>query len=332
MDKSICVLITGSGTVTCQSVIKGLRRQSELNVKIVTVDPNPRSAGRYFSDAFATVPLAKDPDFLDALLDICAREKVQLVVPIVDYEFDKIAQNTARFEEIGCRVCISSPETIRIANDKRETYAFFTANNILTPRLYSHDEVVQASGDIFPLFLKPRLGRASLDTFRVDSLADLEHYYRLVDDLLIFEHVSGDEYTIDTLSDFDARMIGAVPRQRIETKSGVSYKGITVDEPEMIAAAQQIVEAAGIIGPSNIQCFRTGRGLAFFEINPRFSGTLALTLAAGLNSPLLLAKMVLGEKIEPRIGQYERGIFMMRYWEEVFVDASENKMDIPKLH
>src|ERR1051326_8439365 len=120
--KRIHVLITGGGTVTCQSVIKGLRKQHEIETRITTVDANPDSTGRYLSDDFHVIPVAKHPDFIPSLLEICKREKVDLLIPIVDYEFLPIAENKRRFEEGGCRVAISDPETIRTCNEKDLTY------------------------------------------------------------------------------------------------------------------------------------------------------------------------------------------------------------------
>ena len=101
--KKITVLITGAGTATCQSVIKGLRSQKELNVKIVTTDMNLQNAGRYFSDSFHQVPAAYDKNFIPVMQHICKREQVKLLVPIVDYEFEKLSAAKVEFEAIGCK-------------------------------------------------------------------------------------------------------------------------------------------------------------------------------------------------------------------------------------
>lgn len=329
--KKINVLISGAGTATCQSVIKGFRQQNEIDVRVTTMDMNPQSTARYFSHSFYTVPMAKDPSFLDRLLDICKKEKIGLLIPIVDYEFQKIARNINLFEELGCKVAISSPETISIFNEKDKTYKFFTENNIPTPRTYSTEELKDPQSLKYPLFMKPREGRATLDVHKINNPQELEYYSSICEDFIVQDFYEGKEFTIDALSDFEGNVIEVLPRQRIETKVGLSYKGITVKDDEMIRYGKLIMEKGKIIGHCNIQFFQTDNGLVFFEANPRYSGTLVLSLAAGFNSPLLLAKIVLGEKVKPRIGDFEDGVLMLRYWEEVFIDKNGKVKPIEKL-
>lgn len=329
--KKINVLISGAGTATCQSVIKGFRQQNEIDVRVTTMDMNPQSTARYFSHSFYTVPMAKDPSFLDRLLDICKKEKIGLLIPIVDYEFQKIARNINLFEELGCKVAISSPETISIFNEKDKTYKFFTENNIPTPRTYSTEELKDPQSLKYPLFMKPREGRATLDVHKINNPQELEYYSSICEDFIVQDFHDGKEFTIDALSDFEGNVIEVLPRQRIETKVGLSYKGITVKDDEMIRYGKLIMEKGKIIGHCNIQFFQTDNGLVFFEANPRYSGTLVLSLAAGFNSPLLLAKIVLGEKVKPRIGDFEDGVLMLRYWEEVFLGKDGKVKPIPKL-
>lgn len=330
--RQIRVLITGSGTVTCQSFIKGLRQQNEIDAYVVTTDMNPESAGRYFSNAFYTTPAAKDEKFIPTITDIIKKEKIQLLVPIVDYEFDKIGANIEAFKKLGCVTAISSPETIALANEKEKTFKFFTGIGIDTPYTWMPNELPDPKTIKYPIFIKPRTGRASLDVHKINNPEDLARYLKEVDDPVLQEYVTGKEYTIDVLSDFSSRVIGVVPRQRVETKVGISYKGRTVDDPVMVEKAKYIAEKMKNIGHCNIQLFVTPEGrYCFFEINPRYAGTLTLTVAAGMNSPYLLCKMVLGDKVEPIIGQYEKNLLMLRYWEEVYVRENGEPLNIPKL-
>jgi carbamoyl-phosphate synthase large subunit len=330
--RQIRVLITGSGTVTCQSFIKGLRQQSELDAYVVTTDPNPESAGRYFSNAFYTIPMAKDPQFLPVLTDIIQKERIQLLVPIVDYEFDKIGASKEKFASMGCITAISSSESIAMANEKEKTYKFFKGIGIDTPMTWMPNELPDPKTLSYPVFIKPRTGRASLDVYKINNADELKYYMGLVEDPIFQEYVKGKEYTIDVLSDFNCNVIGVVPRQRVETKVGISYKGRTVDDPIMIEKAKYIAEKLKNVGHCNMQLFvDDNKRYCFFEINPRYSGTLTLTIAAGLNSPYLLSKLALGDKVEPMIGKYEKNLLMLRYWEEVYVRNDGTTLPIPKL-
>lgn len=316
------VLITGAGTVTCQSVIKGLRGQDEIDVTIVTVDAAGNVAGRYFSDAFYQVPRADDPDFVPALLSICRAHDVDLLVPIVDYEFEPLARAAPLFADEGCLVAISPVTTIRLTNDKRATYHFFRQHGFGTAMTWSAEEArAQASTLAYPLFLKPAIdGRSSLDCHRIENAGDLHLYLDQIPGAMVQEFIDGREYTADVLADLNSEVLGVVVRERIETKGGVSYKGVTVADDELVDEVVRMVRLLGAIGPLNIQAFRREGQLLFNEINPRFSGALALSLAAGFNSPVLLLEIALGLPPPSLLGRTRIGITMLRYWDEVFVD------------
>ena len=65
---------------------------------------------------------------------------------------------------------------------------------------------------------------------------------------------------------------------------------------------------------------RADGSFAIIEMNPRFSGTLALTTAAGINFASLTIDMVEGTPIPDLFGKHADGVTMMRYWSEVFED------------
>jgi carbamoyl-phosphate synthase large subunit len=323
-QRSATVLITGAGTVTCQSVIKGLRTQEEIDVTLVTVDASNQVAGRYFSDYFYCVPRAGDPEFVPALLALCEAHEVRLLVPIVDYEFTPLSRARPLFAAQGCLVAISAPEVIQCANDKLATYHFFQRHGFGTPRTWSGQEARSRAPSLpYPVFVKPSIdGRSSLDCYRVAHADDLARSLERVPHALVQEYVDGPEYTADLLADLQSEVHGVVVRERIETKGGVSYKGRTVRDEEMVAEVVRMARLLGLVGPANIQAFRRDDQLLFNEINPRFSGALALTLAAGLNSPLLLLRIALGLPVPNMIHRTQVGLTMLRYWNEVFVDPA----------
>src|SRR5207237_1194981 len=88
-------------------------------------------------------------------------------------------------------------------------------------------------------------------------------------------------FTVDVLSDFNGKVLSIVPRERLVIRAGVSDKGITRKDAEIIAFAKEVAEKLHIIGPANIQCKWDGREVSLIEVNPRFSGGIPLTIAAG---------------------------------------------------
>lgn len=333
MKSQPTVIITGSGTVTCQSVIKALRSQSEITLEIVSVDMVEDAAGRYFSDAFYRVPGARDANYVDAILEICRRHTADLLIPIVDYEFMPLSLAADRFQAAGCLVAVSPSHVITKVNNKLDTYQFFIEHDFPTAKTWDSNTARQEIDTLpYPVFLKPAIdGRSSIDCYTIETAGDLQIYLEKVQDAMVQELVTGPEFTADILANWKSEVIGAVIRERIETKGGVSYKGRTVDDPDMLQHVVRMAKLLGLRGPANIQAFHTPAGIRFNEINPRFSGALALSIAAGLNSPLMLLKLALGMNVEPTIGDTRVGVIMLRYWDEVFV-GPDGRPEYPDYH
>lgn len=322
---NLTVLITGVGSTTGISVLKGLRQQDRFNVRVIGTDINPSNiiAGSSFCDAFYSVPNALDPKYIPTLLDICKEEQVKVLIPIIDSELIVIADNKNKFEDHQVVVIISSSNTVRICNDKLATSEFFLQNGIPSPKTWLADGITTLNDLQFPVFVKPRDGVSSKNAFRIDSYDELVWAKERIPNLIIQEYLEGDEYTTDVFVNQDGYAIAVVPRQRLDIRAGISYKGRTCHDHRLIRWGKTIAEALNICGPANIQCMVSGDNIGYFEVNPRFSGSLPLTIAAGVNSPLLAVRMACGEKIPNEVMVF-KSVIMTRYWSEIFRHAKSN--------
>ena len=59
------------------------------------------------------------------------------------------------------------------------------------------------------------------------------------------------------------------------------------------------------------------------EINPRFGGGFPLTDEAGGLYPEWCLAMAGGETVPSRIGEYRRGLYMTRYYSEIFFEEPQ---------
>jgi carbamoyl-phosphate synthase large subunit len=181
-------------------------------------------------------------------------------------------------------------------------------------------DIVDPDGLPYPVYLKPRCGRASLDNYRADNPDELRAAVRKVPDAIVQPFIQGDEVTIDTLSDLEGRFLAACPRLRLEVKSGQAYRSRTFADPVLVTLARRIVEGLPIVGAANVQCFLTADGPRFFEVNARFGAGTILSIQAGLNGPRALVDLARGRSVgdlTPR-----PGVLMLRYWQEVFTEQA----------
>jgi carbamoyl-phosphate synthase large subunit len=174
----------------------------------------------------------------------------------------------------------------------------------------------------FPLFIKPRYGRGSVGAFPVRDQGELDFFVGYVPDPVVQPYLNGPEFTIDVLSDFDGRVIASVPRERVVIRAGVVDRGRTVLDPQLVDLGRDVAQALGAVGPINVQCRVVDGRPTIFEINPRFSGGIPLTIAAGADFPRWLVQMARGRRVESRVGQFQDGLWMTSYETSVFVAAS----------
>lgn len=295
--------------------------------RLVTSDLNPLSPGLYFCDKFHYAPLCTSPEYMSTIKDICKQESITMLIPTIDEELPIYGKFINDFSNIGVRVVVSSHDVVMKCNDKYLTYEFFLKKDIPTPKTYLPEEIDFSTLE-YPLFIKPRFGRGSVNSYIVHSVKELKFFLGYIDEPIVQEYLKGIEFTIDVLADFDGRVISSVPRQRLLIRAGVSDRGVTMNNDALVAWGKKIIEDLGIIGPANVQGKIDKQIIKFFEINPRFSGGIPLTVRSGPNFPEMLIRMQLGENLKPIIGEYKKDLVMVSYEDSIFLKSeSLGKID-----
>lgn len=329
MTAKINILLTSAGrrVPIINEFKKALAGYQGITGKVITVDMDPLSAGLYTSDGYHIVPAAKDNDYIPVLLDICKNNQIDAMIPTTDEELLVLAREKARFLSQGTRVIVSDYETINICNDKMATFKFLKINNIPVPVTYLPEELPPAGVLKFPLFIKPRNGKGSVDCYQVHNYDELQHYEKTIHQPVIQQFIKGPEYTADVMCDFSSQIITVVPRERIATSSGVTQKGLTVGNQIIEHLAAAICRKLKVIGAANIQFIVDENGPQCIEINPRFSGGISLTLAAGAKFPNMLIDMLLGKKVPLAMGKFEKDLIMLRYDAAVFIKKGKQSYE-----
>jgi carbamoyl-phosphate synthase large subunit len=294
--------------------------------RVIVTDVDPLSPAVHVADAACKVPLSTDPGYLDEIERLCRRERVSLLVPTIDEELPLFGAATDRFAALGVRVAASPETTAVICDDK------FALCDHLRRRGIAAAESWLASalpGDPrFPLFIKPRHGRGSVNAYPVHNRRELAFFLDYVNDAVVQEFLAGPEFTIDLLCGFDGVPRAIVPRERVVVRAGVSDRGRTVDDPALVSLAMDCAAALEFVGAVNIQC-RIVNGIpTVFEINPRFSGGIALTIAAGADFPRMLVELARGHEVP--MPAFRAGLWMTNYEQAIFLDgAAVNSPDEP---
>ena len=315
------VLITaGSRRVPLVNAFKRAVRQAGSGRVIVT-DVNALSPAVHVADRAFKVPLSTEPGYVAALEQICREEAIGLLVPTIDDELEIIGAARARFEAGGTRVAASPALTAAICNDKARTCHHLRAHGVPAADSWLPGDLPDPMR--FPAFVKPRGGRGGIGAFPARDARELAFFLDYVENPVVQEYLQGPEFTIDMLCQ-QGRPVAIVPRERVVIRAGVMDRGRTVKDPVLMALAVDCAAALEFHGAVNIQC-RIGRDgrPAVFEINPRFSGGIPLTIAAGADFPGLLVASASGRTVPSRIGEFEDGLWMTSYEQGIFIDERD---------
>jgi len=296
------VAITGVGGSAGMSCIKALR-----GYELHGFDCNPLSAGFKFVKS-ALIPSATDLAFFESLRGFC--KEMDVLIPTVDEELPIIAE---RKNELPCKVVISSLRSVHLCLDKRKMVEVLARG--VPKTMYPSNEIPELTGAKFPLVVKPCRGHGSRDIYICKDEEDLRYAIKCCANrvsVIIQECLDPPEYSVDTLSDLDGNCLVAVPRERIEVKGGVIWRGTIVRDERIERLAIWAVEKLKMVGPAVVQI----RQNKIIEINPRFGGSTILTVKAGVNTPKLAVKIFMGEKVGKI--PVPKQLSMARYFEEVY--------------
>ena len=315
----VTILVSAAGSTNGVNVIQALRSQNECQVKIIGIDSDVHAAGLYLADHHEIVPKVSEPAFKGRLLQICTDYGVDILIPTHSVELDFCSTAQKSFEQIGVKMMIPSAESLEICNDKMKMANFFHELGVRCPKAYDVNHIADISQACFPLFIKSRFGSGSSYARKVTNYDELSFYLERTPAPIIQEYIEGVEYTVNVASDYDGKVVGVLPIKRIRVRNGLAVVAETELNPGLIEETQKIIEALHLVGPSNAQVTVGDKEPVFIEVNPRFaSGTLPLAVAAGLNIPLIMVKLMLGEPLpKPRL---RNGKKMIRYWNSVVID------------
>jgi carbamoyl-phosphate synthase large subunit len=319
---SLNVLITaGSRRVPLLEGFRRALRDLRLAGSVQVCDINVLSPTVLVADKAHLMPLSDDPSYVDRILGLCVEERIGLVVPTIDDELPVFSDARKRFEERGILVAVSDAFVTNLCNDKFATSAYLRDRGIPAAEAWLPDTVPHDAR--FPLFVKPRFGRGSVGAFCARDRRELDFFLSYVPGAVVQEYLDGLEYTIDLFCDLDGRALSAVPRHRAVIRSGVIDRGRTVADPSLIELATTCAAALTFVGACNIQCRVVNGRPVIFEINPRFSGGIPLTIASGADFPRMLVQLALGVEVPPAIGAFTSDLWMTNYESSFFVDAAQ---------
>ncbi|MBV6445390.1 MAG: ATP-grasp domain-containing protein [Ignavibacteriales bacterium] len=336
----ITVLVTGAGAPGIAGTVYSLWQNYDgRHFRIVGTDMKDDVIGRFLCDAFYTIPpVAERSEYLARLLEVCAVERVAILIPQNTAELEVLAEELPAFEDLGVKLLLAGVKGIKSANNKYELLRVaqrlgVAAGNFALARSFDsfleaaksfgwpHKRVVAklpvSNGmrglriideglDELSLFLmeKPTAVFVKMDYFR--ALFD-----RGLAELVVCGFLPGDEYSVDIFRNKEVSVI--LPRKRLAIRSGISFDTVFEQNRDIINFSATLSEELELVNCFGFQFKLDEEGApVLLECNPRVQGTMVASLFANQNIIYHGIKNLLGEQI--KVPETDWNARFMRYW------------------
>ncbi len=292
--------------------------------KVIATDMQLSAPALQVADVKLQVSAVYAEDYVEKTLNICKEHKIDALISLNDLELPILAENKAKFEELGVKVIVSSPEVIDICFDKYKTAQWVESLGLKSPKTYvrlADAKIALADGEIaFPLFMKPRWGSGSIGLETINDMEELDIYYNLLmkkikktilatasvgdEYIMIQEKLTGSEFGLDVMNDLNGNNVAVSVKQKLAMRAGETDKAITVDISEVREIGRKVGENLRHIGNLDMDIMQRANGdYCVLELNPRFGGGFPFSYEAGVNLPKAIIEWVKGNTVDPSILQ-----------------------------
>jgi carbamoylphosphate synthase large subunit len=317
------VLISPAGGQAIHGIVQYFK---DRGMTVTGIDGNGEAIGRFFTDKFICVPAVGSPSYADTVLGIIADNHIDLFISWLDPE---IIFWNGMFHASRIPAGMERIFTFNFRPDIMNLYDKFLFSGLLDshgftrPRTFLLSDNENADALRLPVIVKPRVGYGSKDTHMAPSREALACTVGLLrgrgadmSAFLVQECIIGTEYTVDFFAERGA-IINMAIRKRTEHR-GVSLKGETVIDDAIEECITRFCKDFMADGLNNIQVIRGADGLYIIDYNPRPSGTVMLSVRAGVDLLNNLVERAGGEQCT-RYGKPGK-LKMVRYLSEIYYE------------
>ena len=339
--RDVTVLITACGNVYMPGTTASVKNNGERSIRLIGADMNHDDTILQMFDQYYQVPRGDDPGYAAAILEICRKEHVDVVIPIMSVELETLAKNEAMFKEAGVVLSVSSLESLKIANNKLALFEYMRDNDIPVPKFWKVNSVEDVDPAIehigVPVVFKTNEGSGSRGMRIIDpsksrfdilfhekptsAYVTLQDFKETLQEgqmppMMAMEYLPGNEYTVDMLCE-NGKVLYNMCRRGLNVQTSIILDGIVEDKPEITGLCAMVAEKLRLTGNIGFDVKERADGTpVIMECNPRATAGVSEFTASGVNLLYLNIKRCLGEPLPEITPKY--GVIMKRRYQEMY--------------
>lgn len=281
---------------------------------VIATDMSKIAPAVYEADKFYQVSRITDEGYIEEIFDICKKESIDAVLSLIDPELSLLAENMGKFKELGVTVIGSSYELCEMSFDKYEMYKWLVEHGYKCARSFMSFEEFKASDVKYPVFVKPARGSASIAIAKAKDEKTAQFLFEQREGMMVQEFLQGQEIGADVYIDMiSGEVVSIFAKKKIAMRAGETDKAVSFKDDKLFELIDKFVNEAGYRGQIDIDIFDVDGEYYISEVNPRFGGGYPHAYESGCNHMNLIVNNIEGKINKKKIGEYDDGIYMMKY-------------------
>tara|TARA_B100001250_G_scaffold107220_1_gene90423 strand:+ start:1664 stop:2800 length:1137 start_codon:yes stop_codon:yes gene_type:complete len=311
------ILVTNSGHKNTLAAVRSLGRNSHFVGVSGMKSLDFASYSKYVNQVFFHEnPLSSPEKVKLEFKKFLTKNSYDVILPI---GIDMVAFFSKNLNFFGqyCKIPISNYSIFREIHDKDSLLKIADNLGIPIPKTYTprdftdYIKIIPSFG--YPHVIKARRGSSNSGVFVIENLEDAKRKYNEVvntksEDRTVFdytkplvqEYIGGEIHDVCTISD-NGKIKQALTQKRLKTlpiRGGSGIVNMTTLNKDLIYPSVKLLSKLGWSGVSQIEYKLDSNGVPrLMEVNPKFWGTLDLSIKAGINFPNLAVKLANGDSI-----------------------------------
>lgn len=322
-------LITSTGSAAADIAIKSLKR---MGFRVIGCNIYPREwivESCEVDQFYQAPPISEGKVYLDFMKELCIRENVNYLLPMIDYEIDLFTTVREWFDEQGVVLCMSPNASLDILRNKKKLADFVAENCPKTKHIPTKilRDIEELEWD-FPVVCKPYNGRSSQGLMYIYSQEQWRQFLATVnhDTYIVEPYIEGPIVMVETVRQPETNQIATMTRRELmSTPHGLSTTVLVFQDEKLEESTKILAEKLNVHGDVNFEYILDPQGVYHLvECNPRFSAGCEFSCMGGYDCIENHMKCFMGQPIEEY--HFKHNMIIARKYEE-YITAVDKEVE-----
>ena len=256
------ILLTNSGRRTYY-INFFLELKKKLNsIKIHICDCNKKCATFGIKNVKKHItPAVKknSKKYISSLISIVKKNNIKLIIPLSDFDIILLAKNKKKFDNLNCKLAVSSKKTCEILSNKISSSEFCKKNSILFPKIIPFKKLKNFNKS--KMIVEKKISGSASEGLKIlkkqSSISKKKNYFYQ-------EFIRGIELNFDILNDLNGNYLGSCVKKKLSMRSGETDSAQILNKSQYYKLAKLISKKIKHVGNLDCDAIEDKKGRIYF--------------------------------------------------------------------